>query len=686
MKPTPTRLAAAIALALAPLASGAQPSSASPAASAAGQTLAPVEIRGTRERTMQSLSDAPAAMPAQTDTITRERVEAQSFSTATDLLRSTPGVTFGSSSPGGDIGTDISIRGFNGFHGSQTAIYIDGMPINWSHSRYGAHGLADLEWLTPEMIERIEVVKGPFSALYGNFNLAGAINIVTRTSDPSSVAIEGGTERRARATAVFSSTTGTGATPFLLLDSSYRHGHRDRDDYRRQNAFGKWTVPLGDGRLSLRLNGSVRDFNSGGFLLAEDVRAGTVDRRSASPDSGGDRGRLGTLTALVNYAPTSDRLPAATVYLSRETQRLADTSFGPPQAYLASQRTVGGLRVTQSFRFGERALLTAGVEAQATRVQNRNADTDGSGNPTVDTVRSDVAEQSAGVFAQGQFKVVDTVKLVGGLRYDRFRTDVDNILFPNSSGRASTGRASPKVGAVWTPLAWLDVFANHGTGFRSPSAGERSPDSATGTFNGSLGVLRLKSSDVGLTLRPLPGLKITGAYFDTDTEGELRRDPSAPAVFVNLGATERKGFEVVGEWAIGERWFASASHTKVDTRIGNPPNPANTLVITVPRSVQTAALSYKGPRGGPLGFAWSGDVFLQRTGERPLAANGSFPSEPRNAVGGKVRVASGRWSGFVQVDWRPDRYSSDFVYAIGGTAYDPQPVLAGLVGVRYAFE
>ncbi|MBC8056831.1 MAG: TonB-dependent receptor plug domain-containing protein, partial [Rhizobiales bacterium] len=227
------------------------------AASAPASNLESVLITGQRERGKQSLSTATEALPTQTYIIPRDKLEAQSFSDATDLLRSTPGITFGSSSPGGDIGDDISIRGFNGFHGAATAVYIDGVPVNWSHSGFGAHGTADFNWLTPELIERIEVIKGPFSALYGNFNLSGAINIVTRSADPSSVAVEGGSYSQYRAVGVYGKAFGD-VVPFIAVESLYRGGYRDRSDYRRANSFNKLTFPLADGRLSVRLNASVR--------------------------------------------------------------------------------------------------------------------------------------------------------------------------------------------------------------------------------------------------------------------------------------------------------------------------------------------------------------------------------------------------------------------------------------------
>ena len=85
---------------------------------------------------------------------------------------------------GGNFGDGIAMRGFTGgAHGANTAFFVDGMPMNLMDY---THGMEDIAWLVPEMVERIEVIKGPFSALYGDFGLGGVINIITKKSDSGS--------------------------------------------------------------------------------------------------------------------------------------------------------------------------------------------------------------------------------------------------------------------------------------------------------------------------------------------------------------------------------------------------------------------------------------------------------------------------------------------------------------------
>ncbi len=119
------------------------------------------------------VKDAPASISV----ITREDIEKQPVSSIGELLNKVPGVT-GGTSPNGD-GSKIKLRGLPD---NYTLILIDGKRIGSSRdTNYRPDlGRQDLNWITPEMIERIEVVRGPMSSLYGSDAMGGVINIITR--------------------------------------------------------------------------------------------------------------------------------------------------------------------------------------------------------------------------------------------------------------------------------------------------------------------------------------------------------------------------------------------------------------------------------------------------------------------------------------------------------------------------
>ncbi len=115
--------------------------------------------------------------PASISVITAEEIEKRPVASLADLLKRIPGVTGGLSTNGD--GSKIKLRGLPD---NYTLILIDGKRIGSSRdTNYRPDlGRQDLNWITPDMIERIEVVRGPMSSLYGSDAMGGVINIITK--------------------------------------------------------------------------------------------------------------------------------------------------------------------------------------------------------------------------------------------------------------------------------------------------------------------------------------------------------------------------------------------------------------------------------------------------------------------------------------------------------------------------
>ena len=121
----------------------------------------------------QELVDAPASISV----ITRDDIEKRYYSDVTDALRNIPGVTI-TGGGSGDGGTDISMRGLPS---SYTLLLVDGKRQDSRESRPNGSAGFEQDWLPPmAAVERIEVVRGPMSTLYGSDAIGGVINIITR--------------------------------------------------------------------------------------------------------------------------------------------------------------------------------------------------------------------------------------------------------------------------------------------------------------------------------------------------------------------------------------------------------------------------------------------------------------------------------------------------------------------------
>ncbi|MFL9812660.1 TonB-dependent receptor [Stutzerimonas sp. VN223-3] len=131
--------------------------------------LEPTVITATS--TVRQLSDAPASVTV----ISREALSMRPVQDLEDALRGTPGLQFTGI---GMTRRGVSIRGMSSEH---TLVLVNGQRINTAAGAV-AHADFDLGWVPVEAIERIEVIRGPMSSLYGSEALGGVVNVITRSS------------------------------------------------------------------------------------------------------------------------------------------------------------------------------------------------------------------------------------------------------------------------------------------------------------------------------------------------------------------------------------------------------------------------------------------------------------------------------------------------------------------------
>ncbi len=143
---------------------------------------------------------------------------------AQDLLQLVPGLVIAQHAGGGKA-EQIFMRGFDADHGTDVGIYVDGMPVNLVTHGHG-QGYADLHFVIPEIIDGLEVFKGPYFARFGNFGTAGSVDLTT-TDHPERnlVKIEGGMFNTAKATTVLKiPTSGSHQSAYVAGQYYYSDG------------------------------------------------------------------------------------------------------------------------------------------------------------------------------------------------------------------------------------------------------------------------------------------------------------------------------------------------------------------------------------------------------------------------------------------------------------------------------
>ena len=390
----------------------------------------------------QQLEDAPASISV----ITREQIEQRYYQDATDALRDIPGViiTGGGS---GDRGNDIVIRGMPSQY---TLILVDGKPVSTRETRPNGSAGFEQDWLPPlQSIERIEVVRGPMSTLYGSDAIGGVINVITRK-----VAEEWG-----------------GA---VQLDTIIQDDSRSGDI--QQGNFSL-SGPLLADKLGLQVYGRTSSREEDRFVDGFDEKnlKNLNARLSFTPTDNQDFTLEAGKTkqqrrSLIGYsAPATGCRGGCTDSdneFTRDLLALSHTGrwdFGTTDSYVQREEAENlsrEMKVTNTSAktalvtpLGDH-LLTVGANFEKEELSDQTSNQISN--------RTDVDASKWALFAEDEWMLPGNVSVTGGLRLD----DDENY----------GSHVSPRLYGVWGMAPRWTLKGGVSTGFRSPSLREITPD------------------------------------------------------------------------------------------------------------------------------------------------------------------------------------------------------------------
>ena len=199
---------------------------------------------------------------------------------------------------GPGFASDASIRGFSSDHSTDIALWIDGVPVNEPVNGH-AEGYNDWSLLMPQAVSSMEVLKGPTSAVYGNFAMAGVVNVLTRERmSGQEFAVDGGANGRADGT-FFTGIDRPGTGLVIGLRGMRDGGWRPNSEQHLGQFYGRLVQQLssiGDARC--RNAALRRRLEFAGIPLGRPVRRRRVRQRLRP-----DRWRLQAPRARARVAP-----------------------------------------------------------------------------------------------------------------------------------------------------------------------------------------------------------------------------------------------------------------------------------------------------------------------------------------------------------------------------------------------
>lgn len=485
----------------------------------------------------------------------------------------------------------LSIRGFGsrstyGVRGLR--IYVDGIPATMPDGQ-GQTSNIDIG-----SVDTIEVLRGPFSALYGNSS-GGVINVTSQTgTQPPTVEASsyygsfGTWHYGMKATGAVGDGSHAGDVDYTVSTNRFTtHGYRDHSGARKNLANARLGVRINDvSKLTLLLNSVDIKANDAGGLTADEWRDNP--RQSPRGDQYNTRKNTRQTQAGLRYErqlSAQDDLSVMMYAGERETTQFQSIPRAPQ---LKSSHAGGVIDLTRHYQGIDTRLthrgellvpvtLTAGLD-----YENMSERRKGYENFVMVNGAPQYGEQGAlrrnernlmwnvDPYLQTQWQLTDKLSLDAGVRYSSVWFDSNDYYITPGNGDDSGDASYHK----WLPAgslkyaltdAW-NVYLSAGRGFETPTINELSyrSDNQSG-LNFGLKPSTNDTVEIGSKTRLGNGL-LTAALFQTNTDNEIVVDSSSGGrtSYKNAGKTRRQGMELGLDQQFGESWRLKAAWTWLD--------------------------------------------------------------------------------------------------------------------------
>ncbi len=688
---------------------------------AVGSMTTTITVQG-REDSLIGIADS-----ATQGTVGATAIQDRPILRSGEVLETVPGVII-TQHAGGGKANQYFLRGFNLDHGTDFAIFLDGMPLNLPSHAHG-EGYADMNTVIPEFVERVNFEKGPYYADVGNYGSAGNANVVYfKTLPENFFKVEGGMYGYGRAVFGASQKLGSGSLLYggeaFYDDGPWKHP----DGYKKFNGLLTYSRGGDADGFSITARGYHGKWNSSDQLPVNAIPLvgffGTLD-----PTDGGNSQRYSLQAEWHRQGTNSkSKITAYGFYydldlFSNFTYFLTDPIRGD-QFEQKDKRWVGGLDARHTIFsqwLGRQAANTFGLQVRNDWIQNGlyqthnrvrvdkiDADPDASSAILPATTQADrFTDTQVGFYLENKIQWAKKFRTVAALRGDVGHVAVTSLVTPADSGTATKALPSPKLSLIFGPWSKTEFYVQGGFSFHSNDARGATqtvqPVSADNPFPNTPAsriplLIQTKGAEVGVRTLAVPHLQSTLSLWYLHSNSELLQDGDTGGTVASEQPSNRYGIEWANYYTPWKHWAfdfdmadSRALFTAIDGDDAAPGSPGGKYVPEAVGWVIASGAKLHDLRG------FSASLRLRYFGPRYLTSDGLYQSHPTALLNlGASYKINKKWSVAAEVLNLLNRRDSDIDYAyesrITPTAaptftnvFHPVEPIQARFGLRYTF-
>jgi hypothetical protein len=580
-----------------------------------------------------------------------------------EILETIPGVII-TQHAGGGKANQYFLRGFNLDHGTDFAIFLDGMPLNLPSHAHG-EGYADMNTVIPEFVQRLDYEKGPYYAGVGNYGSAGAAHLeFFKTLPQNFLEVEGGMYGFGRAVFGVSHMLGAGA---LLIGGEVSHDNgpwKHPDDYLKFNGIATYSQGSEAHGFSITARGYHGKWNSSDQIPVTAVPLVGFFGTLNSTDRGNSQ-RYSLQAEWHRQTATSQTSVIAYGFwyylnlFSDFTYFLTDPVRGD-QFEQQDRRWVSGVEAHHTIFdqwLGRRMVNAFGVQVRNDWINNglfqtqdrmRTDKVDSSTGTTLPEITQEdrITDTQVGFYVDNKIQWSDKFRTDLAVRGDEQYFDVTSLVTPANTGTASKFLPSPKASLIFGPWAKTEFYIQGGFGFHSNDGRGATqtvqPISADNPYPNTPvaripALIPIKGAEVGIRTLIIPKLQSTLSLWYLYSASELQQDGDTGGTVASQQPSNRYGIEWANYYAPREHLTfdldladSHALFTRIDPDDAAPGSPGGRQVPEAVQWVVSSGVTLHDLKG------FSSSLRFRFFGPRDLTSDAIYRSSSTALLNGEI--------------------------------------------------